>query len=435
MTRQRIGLRGVTKIFGSRSKEALDLVRAGGSKDEVLAKTGCVVGLRDVTFDVAEGEILVVMGLSGSGKSTALRCINRLVDPSSGTVTVDGADVTALGRKALLELRRRRFGMVFQHFALLPNRTVLGNVEYGLEIQGVERRRRRDMAMAAIEVVGLKGYDAKYPSECSGGMQQRAGLARALAADAPILLMDEAFSALDPMIRRDMQAELRQLQMRLKKTIVFISHDLDEAVALGGRIVLMKDGGVVQIGAPEDMLLNPATDYVSRFVEPIDVASVLTAGRLADPAAISLHAGMTMTDAKVAVVGCQMGGWFVTDADGQLVGVLDREALTLARGGESVPSQMRAVEATVPSGATLKSVLPALASSRDGLPVVSGDGRLIGRLTTRGAIAAMAGADHRRGAVFTGYGGEPAWTGPSQSFHSTTSPTEASPGSRPTVRA
>lgn len=435
MTGQRIALRGVTKIFGTRSAAALDLVRGGAGKDEVLAKTGCVIGLHDVSFDVAEGEILVVMGLSGSGKSTTLRCINRLIDPTAGTVAVDGTDVTSLSQKALREFRRRQFGMVFQHFALLPNRTVLGNVEYGLEIQGVDARTRRDKAMAAIEVVGLKGYDAKYPGQCSGGMQQRAGLARALAADAPILLMDEAFSALDPLIRRDMQAELRALQARLRKTIVFVSHDLDEAVALGGRIVLMKDGRVVQIGLPEDILLAPATDYVGRFVEHIDVASVLTAGRLADPAAISLHTGMTVTDAKVATVGCQMGGWFVTDGGGRLVGNLDREAMVLGRGGDGIASLMRAVEATVPSAATLKSVLPALAVSRDGLAVVSTEGRLVGRLTSRSAIAAMAGAEHRRGAVFTGPGGEPAWTGPSPNFPSTTSPTEASPSSRPTVPA
>lgn len=435
MTRNRIALRGVTKVFGARADEALGLVGAGAAKDEVLARTGCVVGLHDVSFDVAEGEILVVMGLSGSGKSTTLRCINRLIDPTCGSVTVDGVEVTALSPKALRDCRRRQFGMVFQHFALLPNRTVAGNVEYGLEIQGVEPARRREAALRAIEVVGLKGYEARYPAQLSGGMQQRAGLARALAADAPILLMDEAFSALDPLIRRDMQAELRQLQARLSKTIVFVSHDLDEAVALGGRIVLMKDGRVVQIGTPEDILLAPATDYVSRFVEHIDVASVLTAGRLADPSAISLTTAMTATDAKVATVGCVMGGWFVVDERGRLAGNLERESLTLAGGNESVASLMRPVATRVASGATLKSVLPDLASSRDGLPVVAPSGRFVGRLTTKSAIAAMAGAEHRRGAVLDGAGGERAWTGPSQNSPSTISPTEASPSSRPTVRA
>lgn len=435
MERQRIALRGVTKIFGARSGAALDLLRGGATKDEVLAKTGCVVGLRDVSFDVAEGEILVVMGLSGSGKSTTLRCINRLIDPSAGSVTVDGVAVTGLSEKDLRDFRRRQFGMVFQHFALLPNRTILGNVEYGLEIQRVEKRRRTDLAMQAIEAVGLKGWHAKYPGQCSGGMQQRAGLARALAADAPILLMDEAFSALDPLIRRDMQAELRQLQTRLRKTIVFVSHDLDEAVALGGRIVLMKDGRVVQIGTPEEILLHPADDYVRRFVEHIDVASVLTAGRLADPAAISLTTGMDANAAKVAVVGCTMGGWFVVGPDGRLAGVVERDTLTLARGPESVAAMMRPVERPVPADATLKSVLPELAASRDGLAVVTPEGRLLGRLTTRSAVGAMAGAEHRRAAVLDPPRGDLAWTGPSQNSPSTISPTVASAGSRPTVQA
>ena len=439
MTRTRIALRGVSKVFGHGADEALALVASGMAKEEVLARTGCVVGLHDVSFEVSAGEILVVMGLSGSGKSTTLRCINRLIEPTAGSVVVDGVEVTALRRKDLWECRRRQFGMVFQHFALLPNRTVLGNVEYGLEIQGVAPAKRREAAMRAIEVVGLKGYDGRYPAQLSGGMQQRAGLARALAADAPILLMDEAFSALDPLIRRDMQAELRGLQVKLDKTIVFVSHDLDEAVALGGRIVLMKDGCVVQVGTPEDILLQPATEYVGRFVEHIDVASVLTAGRLADPAAISLTTAMTATDAKVAVVGCTMGGWFVVDERGQLVGNLERESLTLATGNESVASLMRPVGTRVPSGVTLKSVLPALASSRDGLAVVAPSGRLVGRLTTKSAIAAMAGAEHRRGALLDGPGagptGEPAWTGPSQNFPSTISPIEVSPISRPTVRA
>ena len=396
--RTRITVRNVTKAFGGNA-QALALLQSGADRAEVQARTGAVVGLHKVSFDVAEGEILVVMGLSGSGKSTLLRCLNRLIEPSSGSVAVDGTEVTALSGKALLEFRRAKFGMVFQSFALFPNRTVLGNVEYGLEIQGMVKAKRRDMAMRAIETVGLKGWDQKYPNQLSGGMQQRAGLARALAADAPILLMDEAFSALDPLIRRDMQAELRQLQAGLRKTVVFVSHDLDEAIALGGRIVLMKDGGIVQIGEPEEILLRPATDYVSRFVEHIDVASVLTAGRLADASAVSLHTGMSVTDAKVAVVGCTMSGWFVTDGNGRLVGQLDRDALTLAGSGDSVGSLMRPSDGAVPSGRTLKSVLPALASSRDGLAVVSDEGRLIGRLTSRSAIAAMAGAEHRRAAT------------------------------------
>ena len=275
-----IEVQDISKVVGDRGTEALAMLDAGEDRAAVLARTGTAVGLNHVSFDVAEGEILVVMGLSGSGKSTMLRCLNRLIEPSSGTVRVRGADVTAMAPGALREFRRKTFGMVFQHFALFPHRTILGNVEFGLEIQGMAKPARRDSAMRAIELVGLKGWDARYPSELSGGMKQRAGLARAVAADAAVLLMDEAFSALDPLIRRDMQQELVELQRRLRKTIVFVSHDLDEAIALGGRIVLMKDGAIVQVGTAEQILANPATPYVARFVEHIDVASVLKVGTL-----------------------------------------------------------------------------------------------------------------------------------------------------------
>ncbi len=284
-----IEVQDVSKVFGDRGAEALAMLDAGEDRAAVLARTGTAVGLNHVSFDVAEGEILVVMGLSGSGKSTMLRCLNRLIEPSSGTIRVRGADVTAMPRGALREFRRETFGMVFQHFALFPHRTILGNVEFGLEVQGMAKPARRDSAMRAIELVGLKGWDARYPSELSGGMKQRAGLARALAADASVLLMDEAFSALDPLIRRDMQQELVELQRRLRKTIVFVSHDLDEAIALGGRIVLMKDGAIVQVGTAEAILANPATPYVARFVEHIDVASVLKVGTLMAPLPLVLR--------------------------------------------------------------------------------------------------------------------------------------------------
>ena len=278
----RIAVRGLTKIFGEAHAlpGALALAERGTSREEILAQTGCILGLRDVSFDVREGEVLVVMGLSGSGKSTTLRCINRLVEPSAGQVTVDGVAVNGLGEAELLAFRRRKFGMVFQQFALFPHRSILANVGYGLEVQGVAREEREARARAAIEQVGLAGYENARPAQLSGGMQQRAGLARALAVDADILLMDEAFSALDPLIRRDMQRQLVALQDRLRKTIVFVSHDLDEAIALGGRIVLMKDGAIVQGGTALDLLTAPADEYVARFVAHIDVLGVLTVAAL-----------------------------------------------------------------------------------------------------------------------------------------------------------
>jgi glycine betaine/proline transport system ATP-binding protein len=235
------------------------------------------VGVADASFVVNTGEILVVMGLSGSGKSTLVRCINRLIEPTTGRVLVNGEDVTQLSQKELRHFRQKHFGMVFQNFALFPHRSVVRNVEYGLEVQGVDKAKRRDASMQALEQVGLKGWEDSMPDQLSGGMQQRVGLARALALDADIMLMDEAFSALDPLIRRDMQDELLDLQEKMQKTIVFISHDLDEAIKLGDRIVLMKDGFLVQEGTAEEILTNPANDYVARFVEGVDMSKVVTA--------------------------------------------------------------------------------------------------------------------------------------------------------------
>ncbi|WP_028573704.1 quaternary amine ABC transporter ATP-binding protein [Desulfonatronovibrio hydrogenovorans] len=274
---EKIVLKNVCKIFGDSPKKALAMLKDGQSKDQIQAKTGAVVGVNNASFDVKEGEIVVVMGLSGSGKSTLVRCINRLFEPTSGEILVDGQDVRKLSKDQLRQFRREKFGMVFQNFALFPHRTVIHNVEFGLEIQGAEQGLRREKAEQALELVGLKGWGEKFPSELSGGMQQRVGLARALALDPDILLMDEAFSALDPLIRRDMQDELISLQQTMRKTIVFISHDLDEALKLGDRIVLMKDGAVVQIGTPEDILMNPSNEYVAKFVEEVDITKVLTA--------------------------------------------------------------------------------------------------------------------------------------------------------------
>lgn len=273
----KITVENLSKIFGGNPKSALKLLEDGKSKDEILNATGQGVGVNNASFTVNEGEIVVVMGLSGSGKSTLVRCINRLIEPTAGKIVVDGIDVRSLDNNELRNFRLTKLGMVFQNFALYPHRTVCQNAEYGLEIQGMDPEERRKKAMEALEVVGLKGWEDAYPKQLSGGMQQRVGLARALALDPDILLMDEAFSALDPLIRRDMQDELINLQQEMHKTILFISHDLDEALKLGDRIVLMKDGAIVQVGTPEDILTSPADDYVERFVEDVDITKVLTA--------------------------------------------------------------------------------------------------------------------------------------------------------------
>jgi glycine betaine/proline transport system ATP-binding protein len=288
---EKIKTENLTKIFGPHPEYAYPLLDQGLSKEEIRERTGQAVGLTDASFVVNEGEILVIMGLSGCGKSTLIRCLNRLVEPSRGHVWVDGQDITQFSHKELLELRRHKFGMVFQHFALFPHRSILANAEYGLEIQGVERGTREQKAREALSLVGLEGWENATPAQLSGGMQQRVGLARALAVDPDILLMDEAFSALDPLIRGEMQNELVSLQARVKKTIIFITHDLDEALKIGDRIILMKDGGIVQVGTPEEILTRPADSYVERFVEDVDKSKVLTARAVMMPVRAVAYAG------------------------------------------------------------------------------------------------------------------------------------------------
>ncbi len=349
---QKIELKNVTKIFGDNPKKALEMLRQGKNKDEIQAKTGTVVGVHDVSFNVNEGEIVVVMGLSGSGKSTLVRCINRLFEPTAGEILVDGQDVRKLNREQLRQFRRDKFGMVFQNFALFPHRTVVHNVEFGLEIQNSEKAFRREKAEKALEMVGLKGWGEKFPSELSGGMQQRVGLARALALDPDILLMDEAFSALDPLIRRDMQDELIGLQQSMRKTIVFISHDLDEALKLGDRIVLMKDGIVVQIGTPEDILMNPSNEYVAKFVEEVDITKVLTAESIMKKSQdVAYLAADGPRAAMRKMKNNAIASLFVLDKAGKLQGIVfaDEVARLMDKGERSLePAIVRDIATVTP---------------------------------------------------------------------------------------
>ncbi|MDQ2178667.1 glycine betaine/L-proline ABC transporter ATP-binding protein [Marinifilum sp. D714] len=280
MTKIKIKVRDLYLIFGARKKEALRLVKKGMGKNEVLKKTNCTTAVNCANFDINEGEIFVVMGLSGSGKSSLIRCLNRLNQPTSGEILIKGKDVVTMDKSQLTDLRRKELAMVFQNFGLLPHRTVVSNTAFGLEIHGVEKEAREKKAMETLATVGLQGYEHKMTSELSGGMQQRVGLARALTTDPEVLLMDEAFSALDPLIRSNMQDELLDLQKKLKKTIVFITHDLDEALKLGDRIAIMKDGEIVQVGTPEDILVDPADDYVKAFVENVDRSAIVSAGSI-----------------------------------------------------------------------------------------------------------------------------------------------------------
>ncbi|TWR87228.1 quaternary amine ABC transporter ATP-binding protein [Pseudomonas saxonica] len=263
----KIEVRNVFKIFGQREREVMALIREGNSKDEVLAKTGCAVGINNLSLTIDAGEVFVIMGLSGSGKSTLVRHLNRLIDPSSGEILVDGQNILEYDMPALRQFRRHKISMVFQSFGLLPHRNVLDNVAYGLKVRGESQAQCNERARHWVSVVGLQGYEQAFIQQLSGGMRQRVGLARALATDTDIILMDEAFSALDPLIRAEMQDQLLELQRTLRKTIVFITHDLDEALRIGNRIAILKDGQLIQVGSPQEILQSPADDYVGRFVQ------------------------------------------------------------------------------------------------------------------------------------------------------------------------
>lgn len=277
----KIEVKDLYKIFGSKPSLAISLIKKGISKAEILKRTGCTVAINQASFKIEEGEIFVVMGLSGSGKSTMIRCFNRLIEPTVGQIFINGQDIMKMSKEELRDLRRYKMSMVFQHFGLLPHRTVLSNVEFGLEVGEIDKVERREKALKSLESVGLKGYENVKPDELSGGMQQRVGLARALANDPEILLMDEAFSALDPLIRAQMQDELLELQDNVQKTIVFITHDLDEALKIGDKIAILgPDGTVRQIGTPEEILRNPADDYVRNFIQAVDHTTVICASSI-----------------------------------------------------------------------------------------------------------------------------------------------------------
>ena len=280
----KVEVKNLTKIFGKKTQAALEMMKNRQPKTDISKKTGATVGVYDASFDVQEGEIFVIMGLSGSGKSTLIRLLNRLIEPTSGNIYIDGEDISKLSKEELREVRRHKINMVFQNFGLFPHRTILENTEYGLEVRGVPKEERQQKAEQALENSSLLSFKDQYPSQLSGGMQQRVGLARALANDPEILLMDEAFSALDPLIRKEMQDELLDLQANVQKTIIFITHDLNEALRIGDRIALMKDGEIMQIGTGEEILTHPANDYVREFVEEVDRSKVLTAQNIMVPA-------------------------------------------------------------------------------------------------------------------------------------------------------
>ena len=321
----------VWKVFGPKPERALTMAEQGRSRSEILEETGCTIAVRGVSFDVTKGETFVVMGLSGSGKSTLVRCIAQLTEVTKGEVTLDDEVLTSMNEEALRRVRREKLSMVFQHFGLLPHRRVIDNVAYGLEVQGLPRAERQARALEVLDVVGLEGWGSHYPQQLSGGMQQRVGLARALAVDPEILFFDEPFSALDPLIRRDMQDELLRLQHEMHRTIVFITHDFAEAIKLGDRIAIMKDGGLDQIGTAAELITNPATDYVREFTKDIPKAKVLTAGDVVHPS--NGEAPREKVEASVTIESLLPGlltdprPLEVVDETGSILGVIDRDAV------------------------------------------------------------------------------------------------------------
>ncbi|HKK14397.1 MAG TPA: glycine betaine/L-proline ABC transporter ATP-binding protein [Gammaproteobacteria bacterium] len=388
----KIRVQGLTKIFGSEPERAQALLEQGADKERIFNETGQAVGLADVSFDVVAGETVVVMGLSGSGKSTLIRCVNRLIEPTFGTVSIDGRDICALNSRDLLELRRTKFGMVFQHFALFPHRNVISNVEYGLEVQGVPAGQRTERAREALKLVGLEGWEQATPGQLSGGMQQRVGLARALAVDPDILLMDEAFSALDPLIRRDMQHELVSLQERVHKTILFITHDLDEALKIGDRIILMKDGRVVQIGTPEEILTSPADVYVERFVEDVDKTRVLTARAVMARARVVGYPGDGPRTALHKMGDENLSTLFVVKRDYTLVGMVRVDAVSeaLKRGDKTIEQVIEHELPTVGPDSTLTELIGILAEWSGAVPVVDEHRKLLGVVVKAGVLEALA---------------------------------------------
>ena len=389
---------GLTKVFGPREQEALRLAREGVTRAEVLRRTGALVAVQDVSFTVERGELFVVMGLSGSGKSTLVRLLNRLVEPTDGTVEVDGRDLRAVGDAELRELRNAKVSMVFQHFALFPHRTVRENTAYALKVRGASAAEQRERTDWALETVGLADRADARPDELSGGMQQRVGLARALAADSEVLLMDEPFSALDPLIRRDMQELLVRLQRELAKTIVFITHDLNEAMRLGDRILLLKDGRTVQLGTGPEIISAPADEYVADFVADVDRSRVLTAGDLLREPRLTARLGEEAGPLLRRLGAAEATAAHVLDGEQRLRGVVRDHAL--ARGlaeGRSVLSEadLSADYLVVPSDRPLLDLLQLVGRHAVPLAVVDERGRMLGVVPRAAVLDALSAVPAR----------------------------------------
>ena len=383
-----LSIKNVYKVFGPQTDIAMKMLEEGAQKDEVFEKTGHTVGVFDASFSVNKGEIFVIMGLSGSGKSTMVRLLNRLIEPTAGTITLNNRDITRLNDKELLDVRRREMSMVFQSFALMPHMTVLDNAAFGLEISGVAEKERKTRAQEALEQVGLGEHGASYPSQLSGGMQQRVGLARALTNDPTILLMDEAFSALDPLIRYEMQGELIRLQREQNRTIIFISHDLDEAIRIGDRIAIMEGGRIVQVGTPQEILRNPADDYVETFFKGVDVTKILKAGDIAErhPShLIKLNGSVKLVDPEADVA-----FRYVVDEQNSLRGVVSGTTLN---GQTPDPESLQALyienPVSIHANTPISELLQMVADNQYPIPVIADDGSFKGTISRQSLLQTL----------------------------------------------
>ena len=383
----KIVVENLYKVFGDKPQEAIDLLKQGWSKDKILAEKGAVIGVSDVSFSVEEGEIFVLMGLSGSGKSTLIRLINRLVEPTAGNVYIDGQNVAKLPKDQLIDLRRRDMSMVFQSFALMPSRTVLDNAAFGLEVAGKGRKEREERAMQVLKQVGLDTFANKFPHELSGGMQQRVGLARALAVDPSMIIMDEAFSALDPLKRREMQDVLLELQKTHRRTIIFVSHDIEEAMRIGNRIGIMEGGKLIQVGTPQELIDNPANEYVRNFFDTVDTSRYLTAGQLkSNSVPIYVHNGRA-PDAQTVCRELQAQDKhyaFVVDEQNNFCGSISLERIALlVEGGGSPALDSTVLKAInpVPEDLPLDQVINRLVDNEGPIPVVDQDGHYSGAIS------------------------------------------------------
>jgi len=390
-------IKNLWKVFGRDPKRAMKKELRDKTKEEIQKQTGCILGMRDINLEIEKGQFYILMGLSGSGKSTLIRNLIRLVNPTSGKILINNEDLTAMNPQELLQFRRKTFGMVFQHYGLLPHLTVLDNAAYGLKVRGLSKEDRYAKAMQALETVGLKGWEEYFPGSLSGGMQQRVGLARALANEPEILLMDEPFSGLDPLIRRQMQDELVELQDKLQKTIIFVTHDLHEALKLGDRIAIMRNGEVVQEGTPEEIVTQPADEYVQEFVRDASPAKVLTAGSIMEPAKILLYSWEGPKTALTLLRSNKRKAAFVVDKNHKLLGVAKESDLAKLVDKEDkpgkIPENILKKVATTTEDTILEDLFSIVTADPYPLPVVDGDMKLKGIVNTDQIFEAISPAE------------------------------------------